>query len=67
MIYMHPEHNHTSIRVMPGKPHSPNPNQQRPYVNHRVNGKSLDKMGNVVAYDSSGAHILIDEFIYRGN
>ncbi|MBS0622463.1 MAG: hypothetical protein JSR80_05860 [Verrucomicrobia bacterium] len=67
MKYVHPTNTHTYIRVMPGKPHSPFPYQQKPYVNHRVNGQSLDKYGKVVLNDSLEAHIPIDEFIYRGN
>ena len=50
---------------MPGKPHSQNPSQQKPYVNHRINGKSLDKFGNFVPNKSAEAHIPIEEFVYR--
>ncbi|MBI2742623.1 MAG: tetratricopeptide repeat protein [Chlamydiales bacterium] len=66
MKYVHPKNAHTYVRVMPGKPHSPFPYQQNPYVNQRVNGKSLDKHGNVVLNDSPEAHIPISEFIFRG-
>lgn len=41
-MYFHPQHNHISIRVMPGKPHSPFPRQQKPYVNYRKYGKTLE-------------------------
>lgn len=67
MKYVHPENEHTYIRVMPGKPHSLNPNQQNPYVNHRINGQSIDKFGRRVANDSPEAHIPIEEFVYRKN
>ena len=30
--YVHPSNEQTYIRVMPGKPHSRNPAQQKPYV-----------------------------------
>ncbi len=65
MKYIDPANSTTSIRVMPGKPHSSLPHQQKPYVNHRVNGKSLDKHGNIVPNDSPEAHIPYEEFIYR--
>lgn len=65
MKYVHPENEGTYVRVMPGKPHSPFPNQREPYVNHRVNGKSVDKYGNIVDNKSPDAHIPLDEFIYR--
>jgi hypothetical protein len=66
MIYMHPKHGHTNIRVMPGKPHSPLPHQQTPYVKQMKNGKFLDKFGNVVHKDAPEAHIPVKEFKYRG-
>jgi len=65
MKYVHPENNHTYVRVMPGKPHSKYSHQRNPYVNHRVNGQSVDKFGNTVANDSIEAHIPINEFIFR--
>jgi hypothetical protein len=65
VIYMHPEHEHTSIRVMPGKPHSPNLAQQKPYAIHKKDGKAFDKHGNLVSQDSIEAHIPLDEFVYR--
>jgi hypothetical protein len=63
--YIHPHHEQTYIRVMPGKPHSKNPNQRNPYVVQMKNGKTLDKFGNVVHRDSPEAHIPINEFTYR--
>jgi tetratricopeptide (TPR) repeat protein len=63
--YVHPRDEGTYIRIMPGKPHSKNSSQQRPYVNQRINGKSLDKHGNLVSNKSEEAHIAIEEFIYR--
>lgn len=62
--YVHPEDEGTYVRIMPGKPHSSNPYQQKPYVNRRIDGNSLDKFGNIVDNSSPEAHILIEEFIY---
>jgi hypothetical protein len=64
--YVHPTDTGTYVRVMPGKPHSPYPYQQKPYVNLRKNGNSLDKNGNIVEHNSIEAHIPYDEFIYQG-
>ena len=52
---------------MPGKPYSPNPHQQKPYVIQRLHNKALDKFGNLVDPKSPEAHIPIDEFIYMEN
>jgi tetratricopeptide (TPR) repeat protein len=65
MKYMDPSNKHTYTRVMPGQPHSSFPYQQKPYVNQRVNGKSLDKHGNIVPNDAPEAHVPLEEFIYR--
>jgi len=46
MKYVNPKNEGNYVCIVPGTPHSPNPVQQRPYVNHRVNGASLDKHGN---------------------
>jgi len=64
MIYVHPEHTHTSIRVMPGKPHSPLPHQQKPYIIYMKNGSAVDIFGNMVNKKSPEAHIPLNEFIY---
>ncbi len=66
MEYVHPSHGGTHVRVMPGKPHSPFPYQQKPYVNQRINDKSLDRYGNIVPNDSPEAHIPLEEFVFRG-
>ncbi|MEI8300776.1 MAG: hypothetical protein WCG10_04090 [Chlamydiota bacterium] len=63
--YIHPKDEGTYVRIMPGQPHSPFPRQREPYVNHRINGRSVDKFGNVVPNSSPEAHIPIYEFIYR--
>ena len=63
--YIHPTDEGTYIRVMPGKPHSTNPCQQKPYINWRVNGKSVDKFGNFVENDSPAAHIPLDNFNHK--
>ena len=44
MEYVHPTNNHLRVRVMPGKPHSPFPHQQKPYVVQMKEGKALDKL-----------------------
>ncbi len=63
--YVHPNHEQTSVRVMPGKPHSPFPCQQKPYIIYMKDGKCLDKFGNQVLTDSAEAHIPLEEFVYR--
>ena len=65
MEYVHPVNNHLRVRVMPGKPHSPFPHQQRPYVVQMKDGTALDKFGKKVAKNAPEAHIPLDEFIYR--
>nr|NGX38496.1 hypothetical protein [Chlamydiota bacterium] len=65
MLYVHHQHTHISIRVMPGKTHSPNPRQQKPYVVHMKNGKAIDKHGNIVDKRAPEAHIPLEEFVYR--
>ncbi len=67
MEYVHPTKEKTSIRVMPGMPHSPNPSQQRPYVVQLIENKAIDKYGNFVNPRSSEAHIPLEEFIYQEN
>jgi hypothetical protein len=65
MEYVHPTNTHLSVRVMPGKQHSPYPHQQKPYVVQKKDGKAFDKHGHLVPHESPEAHIPIDEFIYR--
>ena len=65
MKYIHPQNTHESVRVMPGKLHSSNSFQQKPYVVHMRDGKALDKYGNRVDPSSSEAHIPFDQFTYR--
>ena len=65
--YVHPTDEGTYIRIMPEKPHSPNPCQQKPYINRRINGKSVDNSGNFVEKKSIESHIPLEEFIYRNN
>ena len=68
MKYVHPTNTHTYIRVMPGKPHSPFPHQQKPYVTHQKHGDSLDKFGKIIKEGGRApeAHIPIEEFIFIG-
>ena len=65
MEYIHPKNTHLSVRVMPGKPHSPHPYQQNPYVIQMRDGKAYDRHGNLIPHESSEAHIPINNFIYR--
>ncbi len=64
MLYVHSEHTRTSIRVMPGKPHSPFPHQQKPYIIQTKDGNIIDKLGNIVESSSPEAHISLDNFVY---
>lgn len=64
MEYVHPGSTHIRVRVMPGKPHSPNPSQQKPYVIHQDSRGTFDKHGNKVNKNAIEAHIPIDEFIW---
>ena len=63
--YAHPDHTHITVRVMPGKPHSPMPHQQQPYVIQKMNGKAVDKHGNYLSLDAPEAHIPIEEFVFK--
>ena len=65
MEYIHPTNKNLSVRIMPGKPHSPNPLQQKPYVVQTIGKKAVDKNGNLVSPTSPEAHISLNEFIYR--
>ena len=68
MEYVHPSNTHISVRVMPGKPHSPNPSQQKPYVVQlHSSGKAFDKFGNLVQPEVPEAHIPIEEFVFKNN
>ena len=65
MKYVHPNTTFESVRVMPGKPYSPYPHQQKPYVIHIKNDMALDKFGKKVSSNLPEAHIPLEEFIYR--
>ncbi len=65
MEYVHPTNTHLRVRVMPGKPHSPFPYQQKPYIIQMKDGQALDKFGNKVNKKAPEAHIPCDEFVYR--
>ncbi len=64
--YVHPKHEQTYVRVMPGKPHSQWTSQRRPYVVVMKNGDTLDNAGNIVMAASPEAHIPIEEFVFTG-
>ena len=65
MEYVHPTNSQLRVRVMPGKPHSPNPSQQNPYVIQQTDRGALDITGKYVVRKAPEAHIPIEEFIYR--
>ncbi|MBS0585276.1 MAG: tetratricopeptide repeat protein [Verrucomicrobia bacterium] len=65
MKYVHPTNPHESVRIMPGKPYSRNPYQQKPYVVHMRGNSALDKFGNIIDQNSIEAHISLDQFVYR--
>ena len=65
IVYMHPDHNNLSVRVMFGKPHSPNPAQRTPYVVYQKDGNFLNKDGTFVSSSSKDAHIPYEEFKFR--
>ncbi|PIS02002.1 MAG: hypothetical protein COT85_07620 [Chlamydiae bacterium CG10_big_fil_rev_8_21_14_0_10_42_34] len=67
MEYVHPTNTHLSVRVMPGKPHSPNSCQQKPYVIQKIDRGALDKAGKCISPDAPEAHIPVEEFTYRGH
>ncbi len=52
-------------RLMPGKPHSPNPKQQQPYIIQMRNGQCLNIEGKIVPRDSTQAHISPEEYVFR--
>ncbi len=63
--YVHPVDQGTNVRVMPGKPHSLWPHQQKPYIVHQIHGKCVNKFGHIVDRSSPEAHIPYHEFVYR--
>ena len=62
IVYVHREYEHTSIRLMFGKPHSPWPAQQKPYVVVTKDGSFYDKFGQAHTSLSPEAHIPLEEF-----
>ena len=50
---------------MPGDPNSKLPSQRNPYVKHNVNGRYLDKHGNLVKPDLPQAHIPLNEYNFE--
>jgi hypothetical protein len=61
IIYAHPEHEQTSIRIMFGKSHSPYPAQRKPYAIFQKDGKFYDKFGNAYLSESVEVHIPIED------
>ncbi len=65
MKYVHPTNTKTSVRIMPGKPHSSNLHQKKPYVVQVKDGMYLDKDGNIVNSEAPTAHLPINEFVFK--
>ena len=63
--YVAPKDTTTYVRVMPGKPHSPYPYQQKPYVKQQIKGTPMNKHGKKAKSKSEESHIPINEYIYR--
>ena len=53
------------VRVMPGNPLSSYPTQQKPYVKYSVNGKFLDKNGNLFSKEAPECHIPLHEYNFE--
>ena len=65
MMYCDPKNpDFHNIRIMPGKPHSPNPAQQGTYVKYVRDGQYRDKHNNIVSKDAPEAHIPLDDFVF---
>ena len=65
MEYVHLQNEETYVRVMPGKAHSQNLAQRKPYVIQMKDGKTFDKFGNTVPKKSPEVHVPLEEFHYR--
>ena len=65
IIYVDPKNHYNCVRVMPGKPHSPFPHQQKPYVKQMKNGEYIDISGKGVGKSSVEAHVPLEKFKYR--
>ena len=65
MKYVHPTNSKIEIRVMPGKPHSIYPCQQKPYVIQKLGEEAVDCWGKRVHPHAPEAHVSLNEFVYR--
>lgn len=65
MEYIHPVNEYLRVRVMPGKPHSPHPYQQQPYIVQMKDGKAIAKAGTLVDKKAPEAHIPVNEFNFQ--
>ena len=61
-VYVNREYQRTSIRLMFGKPHSPWPAQQKPYVVVTKDGSFYDQFGQTHKSLSPELHIPLEEF-----
>jgi hypothetical protein len=55
----------TEVRVMPGNPQSPNAIQRTPYVKHSIDGKFMDKYGNIVRDETIESHIPLIDYNFK--
>ena len=55
----------SEIRVMPGRPHSPHPRLQKPYVVFKKGGVLVNKLSKVVPPNSVEAFIPYEEFAIK--
>lgn len=57
--------NYNCDRLMPGKPHSPNPKQQQPYILQMRNGHYLDSKGKMATKDAAEVQLSTEEYVFR--
>ena len=57
--------NYNYVRIMPGKPHSPNPKQQKPYIIHMKNGQAINEKGEKFNSEDPKAHLDVKDFIFQ--
>ena len=65
--FVDPTNRSACVRVMPRKPHSKNPCQQRPYIKQQINGNTFDKHGKIAkeGHPPETSHMSPEEFVYR--
>ena len=56
----------TYVRISRGNPNASQQGQQNDYIRWQVNGKQLDKNGDVVLGKSEESHIPLEDFKFKG-